>query len=236
MSSPALNEKVIRKISEIADESKMTIPGTINKTGFLFLFLTAGAVFGWDSNSPGLLIFSMISAFVLSLVIIYGPHRAPYLSQVYALSEGLVLGSISSMYANVYPGIVSNALLLTFSCLIVMLGLYRTRIIRVTDKFRSILFGATIAIALTYLVSLILGLFGTSIPMIHENTPVGIGFSLVVVLVAAFNLLLDFDLIEQAHARGAPQFMEWYLGFALMLTLVWLYLEILRLLSKLNRK
>jgi uncharacterized YccA/Bax inhibitor family protein len=236
MANPAFSEKALNRISTLSDTSKMTIHGTINKTGFLLLFVIAGATLGWDSQSSLLLISSFIANLVLAMLIIFGPQRAPYLSQTYALSEGILLGSISSMYANLYPGIVSNALLLTISCLGVMLMLYRFKVIQVTDKLRSIIMTATIAIAVTYFISMIMGFFGSSIPMIHQSTPIGIAFSVIVVGVAAFNLLLDFDMIERANAQGAPKFMEWYGGFALLVTLVWLYLEILRLLSKLNRK
>jgi uncharacterized YccA/Bax inhibitor family protein len=236
MSNPALNEKFLNKISVIAGENKMTIQGTINKTGFLLLFVIAGAGLGWESNSSVMMIFSFITSLILAMLIIFGPQRAPYLSQTYAFTEGILLGSISSMYALRYPGIVSNALLLTISCLAVMLGLYRSKVIQVTDKLRSIIITATVAIGITYLISMVMGFFGSDIPMIHQSSPLGIGFSVVVVGVAALNLLLDFDMIEKTNSMGAPKYMEWYGGFALLVTLVWLYLEILRLLSKLNKK
>jgi uncharacterized YccA/Bax inhibitor family protein len=236
MANPALNEKFLSKISALEDGTTMSIHGTINKAGFLLLIAIAGAALGWGSYSPVLLIVAFISSFALSLLIIFGPQRANYLSQGYAFAEGVLLGSISSMYALRYPGIVSNALLLTLSCLLVMLGLYRFKIIRVTDRLRSVLTAATMAIVITYAISMIMGMFGTDLPMIHQSSPMGIGFSLLVVGVAAFNLLLNFDMIEQAQAKGAPKFMEWYCAFSLLVTLVWVYLEILRLLSKLNKK
>ena len=142
----------------------------------------------------------------------------------------------SDLYQIKYPGLVSNALFLTIGCLLAMLVLYRTRLIRVGDKFRSILLSATIAIALTYLVDIVIGFFGHTIPFINDGSSLGIAFSLLVVGIAAFNLLLDFDLIEKLTDQDAPQYMEWYAGFALLVTIVWLYLEILRLLAKLNRK
>lgn len=238
MSSPALNEKFMTKLSSFAsdDTSKMTIHGTINKTGILLMLTVLGALIGWNVQSPILLIGGLIVGLVCSLLIIFGPQRAPSLSPVYALSEGLLLGSISATYSFMYPGIVSNALLLTLSVLGIMLGLYRFRIIRVTEKTRSVIMAATLAIALTYLIEMVMSMFGSGIPMIHQSGTYGIAFSVIVVGVAAFNLLLDFDMIEQAQLRGAPKFMEWYGGFALLLTLVWLYLEILRLLSKMNKK
>ncbi len=236
MANPVFNDKILSRISVDGDTAKMTIEGTINKTGFLFLFLVAGAVLGWNSTSPALLVCDLIFCLVTSFLIAFKPVRASYLSQPYALGEGVLLGMISSMYAVQYPGIVSNALILTFSCLGIMLVLYRFRIVRVTEKLRSVVMVATMAIGVTYMISMIMGIWGSQIPMIHQSSAMGIGFSVVVVGVAAFNLLLDFDMIEQASLRGAPRFMEWYGGFALVVTLVWLYLEILRLLSKLNKK
>ena len=236
MANPALNEKLLNKVTDYAGESRMTINGTINKTGLLLLIAVGGASIGWGSQSPVLLIGGMLVALILSFVIIFNPARAPFLAPVYAFGEGILLGSISSMYSYVYPGIVSNAMFLTLSCLFIMLALYRFRVIRVTDQFRSVILVATMAIAVTYLVEMVMSLFGHNIPMIHESTPIGIGFSLLVVGIAALNLLLDFNMIEEANQRGAPKFMEWYGGFALLVTLVWLYLEMLRLLSKINKK
>lgn len=236
MSSPALNEKTWGRIRDYATEDTMTIEGTINKSGILILLTVMGAYFGWGLNSPMLMVGALVLTLILSLVIIFKPPTAAYLSQAYAVIEGFLLGSISAVYAFRYPGIVTNTLFATLACFILMLVLYRTRIIRVTEQFRTILLVATGAIAITYLVNIVMGFFGSSMPMIHEATPMGILFSVVVTGVAAFNLLLDFDMIEQAHARKAPRFMEWYCGFALLLTLVWLYLEMLRLMSKLNKK
>jgi len=237
MANPALNEKIFRRVdSVIVDSDKMSINGTINKTGFLLLFMVLGAMFGWNSNSGVLIFGSVIVSLILCFAIMFGPQRAAYLSQIYAVTEGVLLGSISSMYAAQYPGIVSNALMLTMSCLFVTLALYRFKIVRVNDRFRTVLTVAMGAIFLTYLVSMIMGFFGSALPMIHQSSPLGIGFSLVVVVVAASNLFLDFDLVEQASQRGSPKYMEWYCGFALIITLVWLYMEILRLLGKLNKR
>lgn len=236
MSNPALNEKTLNKLQDVAGVEKMTIEGTINKSGILILLTIAGAYYGWTLNNPLILIGSLIVNLIVALIVIFKPHTAPMLSPVYAVSEGLLLGAISAMYAVKYPGIVTNALMLTMCCLMLMLAFYKFRIIRVTEKLRSVIMVATLAIGVVYMVNLVMGFFGTSVPMIHEASPMGIGFSLVVVGVAAFNLLLDFDMIEQAHLRGAPKYMEWYCGFALLVTIVWLYLEILRLLSKLNKK
>lgn len=236
MSNPVLNDKIFNQVRDITDTSNMTISGTMNKSGLLILLTILGAMFGWNQHSALLLFGSLIVNLGLVFAISFKPQRASFLSQPYAFLEGTLLGSISSTYALLYPGIVTNALLLTLCCLVLMLALYKFRIIRVTERLRSVLMVATMAIAATYFINIILSFFGTHIPMIHEGTTAGIVFSLAVVGVAAFNLLLDFDMIEQLSMRGAPRYMEWYGGFALLVTIVWLYLEILRLLSKLNRK
>lgn len=236
MSSPALNEKTWNKVGDFATQDTMTIEGTINKSGLLILLTIGGAYFGWNSQSTGIMIIGLIVTAILTLVMIFKPQTASYLSQPYAVIEGVLLGSISYIFSVKYPGVVSNALIGTMGCFILMLALYRFRIIRVTQQFRTTIIVATGAIALTYLANIIMGFFGNSMPMIHEATTSGIIFSVVVTGVAAFNLMLDFDMIEQANARKAPKFMEWYCGFALLLTLVWLYLEMLKLMSKLNKK
>lgn len=236
MANPALSEKFFNRVSSYAGESKMTISGAVNKTGLLLLLMVGGAILGWNTGSPVIMIGSIVVALIAAMVVIFSPQRAPYWSPIYAVAEGLALGAISASYTYRYPGIVSNALMLTIGCLGIMLALYRFKIIQVTDRLRTILMTATMAIALTYLISMVMGFFGTQMPMIHQSSPVGIAFSVIVVGVAAFNLLIDFDLIEKLDQRGAPKFMEWYAAFALILTLVWLYMEILRLLSKLNRR
>ncbi|MGZ3691761.1 MAG: Bax inhibitor-1/YccA family protein [Pseudobdellovibrio sp.] len=236
MSSPALNEKTWTRIGDTTSEGTMTMEGTINKSGILIMLTIFGAYLGWNVNSMGVMFLSLIINVVLSIVIIFKPPTASYLSQPYALIEGLLLGSISAVYAMRYPGIVTNTLFATVSCFMLMLALYRFRIIQVTEKFRTVIVVATGAIVLTYVADMVMGFFGSSVPMIHQATGVGIAFSVIVTGLAAFNLMLDFDMIEQAHVRQAPKYMEWYCGFALLLTLVWLYMEMLRLMSKLNRK
>ena len=156
------------------------------------------------------------------------------LAPVYAVFEGALLGAISSVFNAKYQGIAFQAAALTLGVLGVMLVLYRTGVLRATQKFMVVVMAATGAISLVYLVSMVMSLFGKSIPMIHDSGPIGIGFSVVVVAVAALNLILDFAIIESGVQRGAPKYMEWYAGFSLLVTIVWLYLEILRLLSKLN--
>lgn len=236
MANPALNERVFAKLGEHASDQKMSITGTINKTGILLLCLIMGAAVGWLVINSTLILVSVVLTLILAVAIIFGPQRAVYLSQAYAFFEGLMLGTISRMYSFLYPGIVSNALMLTVTCLFVMLFLYRSKLIVVTEKFRTIIVTATIAIGATYLVEILLRLFHLNIPYIHEASPIGILFSVGVVVVAAFNLLIDFQNIEMAAHQQMPKYMEWYCAFGLLVTLVWLYLEILRLLGKISKK
>ncbi|HND84774.1 MAG TPA: Bax inhibitor-1/YccA family protein [Pseudobdellovibrionaceae bacterium] len=236
MSNPALNENTWERIEQASSDTTMTIEGTINKTGILIALTIAGAVIGWNLQSFELMIGAMIANLVLALIIIFRPRTAAYLSQIYAPLEGILLGSISAVYSFKYPGIVTNALVGTVSCFVLMLVLYRLRVIQATERFRSVVIAATGAIALTYLFSFVLGFFGIQLPLIHESTPLGILFSVAVTGLAAFNLILDFDMIEQAYLRRAPKYMEWYCGFALLVTLVWLYLEMLRLMGKLKKR
>lgn len=236
MTNPALNERVFSKLGSHITDERMSISGTINKTGILLLCLILGAAVGWQIINSTLLLISVVVTLILAVAIIFGPHRAVYLSQAYAFFEGLMLGTVSRMYSFLYPGIVSNAMMLTITCLMVMLFLYRSRLIVVSERFRSVLFAATLAIGATYFVEIILRLFHMNIPYIHEASPIGIAFSVGVVVIAAFNLLIDFQNIELAAQHQMPKHMEWYCAFGLLVTIVWLYLEILRLLSKLNRK
>ncbi|HWU42606.1 MAG TPA: Bax inhibitor-1/YccA family protein [Bdellovibrio sp.] len=234
MGNPAFSEKALKRIGSLAgaDVDKMTVQGAINRTGILLAILALGAGLGWNLESPILLFGSLIGALILSFVIIFNPPRAAYLSQVYAFLEGILLGSISSFYDVKYTGIVGNALMLTVGILGLMLALYHFKVIRVTDRFKSVLISVAGAIAIVYFIDIVMSFFGVSVPMIHQGGMYGIGFSLLVTAVAAFNLLLDFDMIEKSNEAGAPKFMEWYGAFALLVTLIWLYLEILRLLSK----
>ena len=206
MANPALSEKVFGKVTDLTSDSKMTIEGTINKTGILLALAVAGACAGWGAQSAALVFGAVVVGFVVGLAVIFGPQRAPVLAPMYALLEGVALGAISSMYAEMYAGIVTNALILTFSCLFLMLALYRFQIIRVTDQLRSVVTVATMAIGLTYLVDMILRWVWHPIPMINDSTPLGIGFSVLVVGVAAFNLLLDFDLnFDESEPSNAEE-------------------------------
>jgi uncharacterized YccA/Bax inhibitor family protein len=238
--NPAMN--VFQNTITLPGAGVMTERGTLNKFFLLSLLVMASASLTWKAFYDGVnvtpwMLGAAILGFITALGIIFKKEWAPYLTPVYALLEGVFLGAISATYNNVFaktaPGIVTQAVLLTFGAVIAMFFLYRFRIIRVTEKFRSIIFIATAGIAIFYLLSIVLRLFHVDIAFIHEGSMLGIGFSLFVVVIAALNLLLDFDMIEKGVAAGAPKFMEWYGAFGLLVTIVWLYLEILRLLGKL---
>jgi uncharacterized YccA/Bax inhibitor family protein len=236
-SNPTLNESTFQSAG--VSTNPMTLQGTVNKTGILLALVIAPAIytFGQTTANPGSAMVWMIAGLIVgliaALVTTFKMEWAPITAPVYAIAEGLALGGISAMYNMQFHGIVIQAVMLTVGVLGVMLALYTMRILQPTQKFMMGVFAATGAIALTYLVSMVLGFFGISIPFIHSNGLFGIGFSVVVVIVAALNLIMDFGLIESGIRSRAPKYMEWYGGFSLLVTLVWLYLEILRLLSKL---
>src|SRR5664279_1816904 len=242
--NPAMN--VFQNTITIPGEGAMTERGTLNKFFLLFLLVMASASLTWKAFYDGVNVMpwmmgSMILGFITALITIFKKEWASYTTPLYALFEGVFLGAISATYNNAFaktaPGIVTQAVLLTFGAVIGMYLLYRFRIIKVTEKLRSVIFIATAGIAIFYLLAIVLRMFHVDIAFIHEGSMLGIGFSLVVVVIAALNLLLDFDMIEKGVAAGAPKFMEWYGAFGLLVTIVWLYLEILRLLAKLaNRK
>lgn len=239
-SNPALNEKVFTAIPYYG-ENAMTISGTVNKTGVLLILAVISGSFTWHQASQNVdsalpwMAGGAIGGFVIALVTIFKKDWAAVTAPIYALLEGLFLGAISAMFEAQYKGIVFSAMILTFATMGTLLIAYRMGIIRATETFKAIVMAATGGIALFYVVALVMGFFGANVPLIHSPTPMGIGFSVFVVIIAALNLVLDFDFIEQGAANGAPKYMEWYAAFGLMVTLVWLYLEILRLLSKLNR-
>ena len=224
-------------------EDVMTIGGVGRATGTLFALLLAAAVVGWgavDSGGlsptlPGWVIPAILVALVVAIATVVRPHWAPWTAPIYALIEGAVLGAISHVYEAAFDGIVVQAVLATTVTFGIMLILYVTRTIQVTARMRSTIIGATAAIFVFYLVSILLSLFGTTVPLVWDSGAVGIGFSLLVIAVAAFNLMLDFDLIERGSEARMPEHMNWYAAFGLLVTIVWLYLEILRLLAKLNR-
>ena len=218
--------------------SSMNLEGTVNKTGILLLICGGGAAYGWYTPAlqGPLIIAPLLGALVFCLVGVFKPATTPFVAPCYAALEGLVLGAFSVMANARYPGIVANAVLLTFSVLGLFLFLYATRIVRVTQGMKVAVIAATGAIFVVYLIDMVLHLFGISIPFLYSNGWLGIGVSLLVCGIAAFNFFLDFDAIEGYIRSGSPKYMEWYSGMALLITLVWLYLEILRLLSKLQSR
>ena len=218
----------------IGDEA-MTLNGTINRTGILLLICLCAGDYAWTHGLGfGAIVGAMLGGFIVAMIGIYKAEWTPVLAPVYAVLEGLVLGGIAMFYNTRYPGIALNAGLLTAAVLFVLLGLYTTRIIKVTDGLVTGIVAATGAVALIYFVVMLLRMFGVDVPYIHQGGWIGIGISLVTTGIAAANLLVDFRLIEDGVRAERPKYMEWYCAMGLLITLVWLYLELLRLLSKLN--
>ncbi len=248
-SNPALSNKTFEKARQEVQgaSSTMTVMGTVNKCFLLFLILLVPAVLTWkyffafssaEAGSAAVMPWMIgggIGGFIVALVTIFKKSWARYTAPVYAGLEGLFLGGISAFLEAQYPGIAFQAVLLTLGVLFSLLFIYRAGIIKVTRKFRLGVMAATGGIALIYFISFIMSMFGTSVPYIHEGGIIGIGFSLFVVIIASLNLVLDFDFIERGAEQGAPQYMEWFAAFGLMITLIWLYIEILRLLAKTRR-
>ncbi|HYE94877.1 MAG TPA: Bax inhibitor-1/YccA family protein [Rubricoccaceae bacterium] len=241
-SNPTLRDSVFRDAPRTASGDVMTVQGAVNKTALLLLILVVPALWVWnrveaapESVGP-IILLGVIGGLIAALVTIFKKTWAPITAPIYAALEGLALGGISAFFEMQFPGIVIQAVGLTFGTLGALLFAYRTGMIRATENFKMGVVAATGGIALVYLVSLVMGFFGTTVPFIHESGPIGIGFSVFVVVIAALNLVLDFDFIEQGAEAGAPKYMEWYASFGLLVTLVWLYLEILRLLAKLQSR
>lgn len=243
-SNPALGKfaQATTKVNyEATTGEVMTLDGTINKSLILtgILFITAILTWNIMSSNPGLaMTFAMggfIGGLIVALIITFKPTMAPNLAWLYAALEGGALGGISFVFAEqFYGGIVLQAISLTMCTLGLMLMLYKYEIIKVTEKFKSIMMVALGAIFAVYMLSMVLGFFGISIPYLHQGGPIGIGISCVILVVAALTLLLDFDMIENGVKAGAPAYMEWFCGFALLMTLVWLYVEFLQLLAMLS--
>jgi uncharacterized YccA/Bax inhibitor family protein len=247
-SNPALKPSAFETEGLVIGE-RMTVSGSVNKTGILLICTVATAAWTWSrflnagdpeaaiSSVGPLLAVGAIGGFIVALITIFKHAWSPITAPIYALLEGLVLGGVSAMAELRFPGIPIQAVALTFGTLVMMLLVYRSGLIRVTDKFRLGVVAATGAIALFYVASMIMGFFGVHLfSSIAGATPLGIGISVVIVIVAALNLVLDFDFIERGSQAGAPKYMEWYAAFGLMVTLIWLYLEILRLLQKVRSR
>ena len=217
----------------------MTVNGTVWATAALLVLVVGSGIYGWNSvesavddpSIPGWTFLVMFAAFGVAIVTCFKPNLARATAPIYALLEGAFLGVISKVYNDVWDGIAYQAVALTIGVFAVMLFLYGTRIIKVTEKLRMGIFAATGAVCLVYLANLVFSLFGADLPFLHDTGPIGIAISLAIVGVAAFNLLLDFDFVERGVAAGAPAKIEWYAAFGLLVTIVWLYLELLRLLA-----
>ena len=244
--NPALSAQTFQNLApaRAVPGEAMTVQGTVNKTGIALVLCVISAAWTWNmyltSANPAVVMpfiwGGAIGGFIVAIVTVFKKTWAPFTVPIYALLEGLFLGALSSMFEQQFPGIVIQAVGLTFGTLFALLFAYKSGLIKATENFKLGVVAATGAVALIYMASIVLSFFGTSIPYIHESGTIGILFSLAVVVIAALNLVLDFDFIETGAERGAPKYMEWYGAFGLLVTLIWLYLEMLRLLAKLNQR
>jgi uncharacterized YccA/Bax inhibitor family protein len=243
-SNPALNDRTFAQFGYVQTGEAMTVQGAVNKAALLLgcvLLTTAWTwhLFSLTSNPASVapwMIGGALGGFVVALVTVFKQQWAPVTSPIYALLEGLFVGGLSALAESQYPGIVIQAVGLTFGTCLAVLMAYTSGLVKATENFKMGVVAATGGIALVYLASIILSLFGVSMPYIHDNGLFGIGFSVFVVIIAALNLVLDFDFIDNGARQGAPKYMEWYAAFGLMVTLVWLYIEVLRLLMKLRSR
>jgi len=241
-SNPALNQNTFEGRVAVAGEA-MTLQGTVNKTGLLLLCVVGTAAWTWGiahSQTPEAalpwMIGGLVGGLVFALVTIFKKTWSPITAPLYALCEGLALGGVSAFLEQAYPGIAIQALGLTFGVTAVMLVLYTSGILRATPRLTIGIVAATGGIFVVYMVDLVLGMFGRHVPLLNSSGPWGIGLSAVIVIIAALNLILDFGFVETGVHAGAPKYMEWYGAFGIMVTLVWMYVEILRLLAKTRRR
>lgn len=239
-SNPALRSSALERFGRHATgEAAMTVNGTATKTLILLLVTTFAAAVVWRSPAEQwntAIMIGMIGGLVFALATTFKPNWAPFSAPLYAVLEGMALGGISALYNTRYKGLPVMAVFATMITAISLFAIYRARLITVTDRMRSVATMALLGLALTYLVQIVLGFFGMQIPLINGSGIIGIGFSLLATGLAAFFLLLDMDQVEKMAKSGLPKSMEWYGAFSFLVTLVWLYLEMLRLLSKLNRR
>lgn len=235
--NPTLSEKIFQQNAQaVPAGEQMTVTGTANKIGILFLILLIGASISWYMPSPLFLWGGAIGGFIVAMVTVFKKEWSPITAPLYAGLEGLFLGAISMIYASAYEGIIFNAVALTIGIFAAMFLIYRSGLISVTHKFRMGIVAATGGVALVYFASIILSFFNINLSLVTGTGMWGIGFSLLVIGIAALNLVLDFDLIDRGAEAGAPKYYEWYTAFGLIITLVWLYIEILRLLGKMQRR
>ena len=240
MSNPVLNENFVNQ-ERVLDGEPMTINGAINKSLILLALVIVPAIYTWSLVFQGFMDKAMmlgtigaIIGFILAMIICFARKGIPVLAPLYAVCEGLFVGGISALFENQYSGIVMQAVGGTFARAAVMLVLYRFRVIQNTEKFRAVIFTATASVALIYLIQIIASFFGRSIPQIFTSSPIGIGFSIIVVAIASFNLISDFDFIERGSENFLPKEYEWFGAFGLTVTIVWLYIEVLKLVAKLR--
>ena len=235
--NPALNKNTFKNLSSTTSET-MTIDGTVNKTAISLIILLFCAYYTYSTANTGFIMIGFIGGFITALVTIFKKALSPYTVPLYAVFEGLALGGISAVYNHMYKGIVQQAIFLTFGIFAALLFAYKTKIIQPSENFKLGVFAATGGIAAVYIVSFIMSFFGGGLSIMnpHNSSLISIGFSLFVVIIASLNLVLDFDFIEEAAENNIPKYMEWYASFGLLVTLIWLYLEILRLLSKLQSR
>lgn len=238
-SNPAFRNAAFSRAVARPDEGVMTLGGTIFKS-FVLVLVTAGfTIYTWQkiplADVGPYVIGGAIGGFLVALLTIFKPTLAPWTAPIYAVVEGIALGGISAMYSARYAGLPAQAVTLTFGVFVVMLALYASGLVRATPLFRRVLVTAALGLLGFYLLTFIVGFFGIQMPLVHSASPMGIGFSVVACLIASFFLILDFDLISEGVQRRAPRYMEWYGAFTLLVSLVWIYLEMLRLLGKLRR-
>lgn len=234
--NPVLTKNTFNSGLDVSET--MTINGTVNKTAISLFLLIGTGYFTFGVINPIILIVCGIGGFITAIVTVFKKQWAPITVPIYAILEGGLLGGVSFMYNSMYNGIVTDAIFLTVGILLSLLFAYRSGLIKPTENFKLGIFAATGGIAIVYIINMVMGLFGSSmgVMQIDNASPMSIGFSVVVVIIAALNLVLDFDFIEEGAESGAPKYMEWYGAFGLLVTLIWLYLEILRLLAKLNSR
>ena len=239
-SNPTLNSKTFKKSKNdsLFLGKSMTIKGTVDKTALALVLLIIAAYYTYSNGMSEMIIIGSIGGLIVAFITIFKMEWSPYTVPIYAILEGLALGSISFLYDSQYEGIVLQAVALTILVLFSMLFAYRSKIIKPTENFKLGVFSAISAIMLLYLISFIMSFFGSGFPLLNPNNSslISIGFSFFVVAVGAFSLVIDFDFIEEGAEMGAPKYMEWYGAFGLLVTLIWLYLEILRLLAKLKNR
>ena len=239
--NPALNSNTFndsRYNTTLSDTERMTLDGTVNKTAISVLLLIISAYYTYLNQSTAWVMIGGIGGFITALITVFKKEWSPYTVPVYAILEGLALGGISFVFNSMYDGIVSQAIQLTIGIFCALLFAYKTKIISPTENFKLGIFAATGGIGIVYFISFIMSFFGSgmSILSFNNSSMMSIGFSIFVVIIAALNLVLDFDFIEEGAEKGAPKYMEWYATFGLLVTLIWLYMEILRLLAKLSNR